>query len=119
MVEVNSLFQKDETIGKIGEVQLPRSYFNLNIRCGNRNQLGVTCRNQTGPESRPKLDLFPVHTTYHLTISIRGQCATGKIQRNNYHHGSCRPSLTGKTVSAFLIFRQGTHRNVKKSLSDK
>ena len=25
-----------------------------------------------------------------------GQRATGKIQRNNYHHGSCRPSLRVK-----------------------
>ena len=51
--------------------------------------------------------------TFHLTISTRGQRATGKIQRNNYHHGSCGPSLTGKTMSVFLIFTQGTHRNVK------
>ena len=33
--------------------------------------------------------------TFHLTISMRGQRATGKIQRNNYHHGSCGLSLTG------------------------
>ena len=52
--------------------------------------------------------------TFHLTISMRGQRATGKIQRNNYHHGSCGPSLTGKTKSVFLIFTQGTHRNVRK-----
>ena len=51
--------------------------------------------------------------TFHLTISMRGQRATGKIQRNNYHQGSCRPLLTGKTMSVFLIFTQGTHRNVK------
>ena len=57
--------------------------------------------------------------TFHLTISMRGQCATGKIQRNNYHHGSCGSSSTGKTMSVFFIFRQGTHRNVKKSLSEK
>ena len=50
---------------------------------------------------------------FHLTISMRGQRATDKIQRNNYHHGSCVPSLTGKTLSVFLIFTQGTHRNVK------
>ena len=48
-----------------------------------------------------------------LTISMRGQRATGRIQRNNYHHGSCGPSLTGKTMSVFLIFTQGMHRNVK------
>ena len=54
-----------------------------------------------------------IKATFHLTISMRGQRATGKIQRNNYHHGSCGPSLTGKTMSVFLIFTQGTHRNVK------
>ena len=51
--------------------------------------------------------------TFHLTISMREQSATGKIQRNNYHHGSCGPSLTGTTMLVFLIFTQGTHRNVK------
>ena len=51
--------------------------------------------------------------TFHLTISVRGQRATGKIQRNNYYHRSCGPSLTDKTMSVFLIFTQGTHRNVK------
>ena len=39
--------------------------------------------------------------------------ATGKIPMNNYRHGSCRPSLTGKTMSVSVIFTQGTHRNVK------
>ena len=56
---------------------------------------------------------FYVRATFHLTISMRGQRATGNIQRNNYHHGSCGPSLTGKTMSVFLIFTQGTRRNVK------
>ena len=56
---------------------------------------------------------FFVKATFHLTISMRGKRATGKIQRNNYRHGSCGPSLTGKTMSVFLIFTQGTHRNVK------
>ena len=50
--------------------------------------------------------------TFHLTISMRGQRARDKIQRNNYHHVSCGPSLTGKMMSMFLIFTQGTHRNV-------
>ena len=44
---------------------------------------------------------------------MHGQRTTGKIQRNNYHHGSCGPSLTGKTMSVFLISTQRTHRNVK------
>ena len=59
----------------------------------------------------------PLHgvlkATFHLTISIRWQHARGKIQRNNYHHGSCGHSLTGKTPSMSLIFTYGTHRNVK------
>ena len=55
----------------------------------------------------------PIKATFHLMISVRGQHATGKIQRDNYHHGSCGPSLTSKTMSVFLIFTQGTHRNVK------
>ena len=44
---------------------------------------------------------------------MRDQRATGKIQRNNYRHGSCGPSLTGKTSAVSLIFTHGTHRNVK------
>ena len=55
----------------------------------------------------------PVKVTFHLTISMRGQRTTGKVQRNNYQHGSCGPSLTGKTSSLSLIFMKGTHRNVK------
>ena len=39
--------------------------------------------------------------------------ATGKSKKNNYHHGSCEPSLTCKTSSVSLNFTQGTHRNVK------
>ena len=59
------------------------------------------------------LCLVSIKATFHSTISMRVQRATGKIQRNNYHHGSCGPSLTGRTMSVFLIFTQGTHRNVK------
>ena len=54
-----------------------------------------------------------VKATFHLMISMRRQCATGKIQWNNYHHGSCRTPLTSKMSSVSLIFTQGTHRNVK------
>ena len=54
-----------------------------------------------------------IKATFRLTISLRGQRATGNIQRNNYHHGSCGTSLTSKTSSVSLIFTQGTHRNVK------
>ena len=55
----------------------------------------------------------PLRATFHLTIFMRVQCTTGKIQRNNYHHGNCGPSLMGKTSSVSLIFTHRTHRNVK------
>ena len=54
-----------------------------------------------------------VKATFHLTISMCGQRGTGKIQRNNYRHGSCGPSLTGKMSSVSLIFMHATYRNVK------
>ena len=54
-----------------------------------------------------------VKATFYLTIFMRGERATGKIQRNNCHHGSCGTSLTSKPSSVSLIFTQGTHRNVK------
>ena len=54
-----------------------------------------------------------IKATFHLTISLRGQRATSKIQRNNCHHGSCGPSLTSKTSSVSLIFTHVTYRNVK------
>ena len=40
------------------------------------------------------VDITPtsVKATFHLTISMRRQRATGKIQRNNYQHGNCGPS---------------------------
>ena len=46
--------------------------------------------------------------TSHLTISMREQRAMGRIQRNNYHHGSCGACLRGKTSSVPLIFTYGT-----------
>ena len=55
----------------------------------------------------------PLKATFHLTIFMRGQHATGKIQRNNYHHGSCGLPLTGKTTSVILIFTHRRYRNVK------
>ena len=54
-----------------------------------------------------------VRATFHLTIFMREQRATSKIQRNNYRHGSCGLSLTGKTPSVPLIFTHGAHQNVK------
>ena len=43
-----------------------------------------------GPRSAMELQL---RATSHLTISMRGQRTTGKIQRNNYHYGNCGLSL--------------------------
>ena len=54
-----------------------------------------------------------VKATFHLMVSTRGQRSKGKIQRNNYHYGNCRPSLTGKTSSVSLIFTHWTDRNAK------
>ena len=48
-----------------------------------------------------------------LTTSMPEQLEMGKIQRNNYHHGNCGPSLTGKTSSVSLIVTHPMHRNVK------
>ena len=57
----------------------------------------------------------PLKAISHLTISMHGQHEMGKIQRNNYHHGNCRPSSSsmGKTSSMSLIFTYQMHRNVK------
>ena len=54
-----------------------------------------------------------VRATSHLTLSMHGQRAVGKSQRNNYHHGNCEQSLTDKTLSESLIFRHHAHGNVK------
>ena len=68
---------------------------------------------QTGVLKHGPNEMRFIKATFHLTISMRGERATGKIQKNNYHHGSCGPSLTCKTSSVALIFTHGTHRNVK------
>ena len=62
---------------------------------------------------REERHLLLFKATFHLTIFVRGERATGKIQRNNCHHGSCGSSLTCETSSVSLIFTHGTHRNVK------
>ena len=54
-----------------------------------------------------------VKATSHLTIFMHGLRAKSKIQRNNYHHKNIGSSLTGKTSSVSLIFKHGTHRDVK------
>ena len=63
--------------------------------------------------SEAQRNLFDIRATFHLTISMGEQRETGKIQRNNYHHGSCGSSSTGNTSAVSLIFTHGTHQNVK------
>ena len=53
-----------------------------------------------------------------LTISMRGQRATGKIRRNNDHHGSCGPSLMGKMIGVFHL-HAGDASECQKLLSKK
>ena len=57
--------------------------------------------------------------TFHLTISMRGQRVTGKIQRNNYHHGSCGPSLTGTGDVGVLDLHARDASECQKSLNEK
>ena len=54
-----------------------------------------------------KVALIALKATVHLTISMRGQRAMSKIQRNNYHYGSCGPSLTGKRRRCLWSSRTG------------
>ena len=60
---------------------------------------------------------YRIKATFHLTISMRGQRAAGKIQRNNYHHGSCESSLTGVLGVFDLHARDASE--CQKSLSEK
>ena len=50
---------------------------------------------------------------------MRGQRATGKIQRNNYQQGSCEPSLTGKNVVGAFDLHAREASECQKSLSEK
>ena len=50
---------------------------------------------------------------------MRGQRATGKIPRNNYHHGSLRAFFNGKKdVGVFDLHARGASE-CQKSLSEK
>ena len=67
---------------------IKQRYAEFGFRLG---QLHITYYNCTAPDSQCGKSL--IKATFHLTIYMRGQRATGKIQRNNYHHGSYEPSL--------------------------
>ena len=54
-----------------------------------------------------------VKATFHLLISMHGQCATGKYKGIISITGVAGSSLTGKTSSVSLIFTHRTRRNVK------
>ena len=106
--QIFSLFFRNR-IQCIALYQLHNSQALLNLRRGYYSNLLRTCfKSQSQPDS-----IIFIKATFHLTISMPDQRATGKIQRNNYRHGSCGPSLTGNTSSVSLIFTHGTHRNVK------
>ena len=60
-----------------------------------------------------------IKATFYLTICVRGKRATGKIQRNNYRHGSCGPSSTGKTMSVFFDLHARDASECQKSFSEK
>ena len=60
---------------------------------------------------------YRLKATFHF--SMRGQRAKGKIQRNNYHHGSCRPFLTGKNVVGVFDLQARDASECQKSLSEK
>ena len=85
---------------------------NIVFMLGNAEIITLLSRGLT-KDNLDHCDGCHLKATFHLMLSICSQRATGKIQRNNYHHGSCGPFLTSKTMSVFLIFMQGTHRNVK------
>ena len=59
------------------------SRFNLNLdmRCGHRNQLGVTRRNETGRESGPKPDLF---FCSHENRTVRYRTASVHTRKERY-----------------------------------
>ena len=46
---------------------------------------------------------WSIKANSHLMISMRGQCATAKMQRDNYHQGSCGPSLTGPKGNIIIL----------------
>ena len=50
-----------------------------------------------------QMQFYIRRATSHLTISMLGQRETDKIQRNNYYHVNCGPSLTSKTPSVSSI----------------
>ena len=50
---------------------------------------------------------------------MRGQRATGKIQRNNYDHGNCGPSLTGENDVGVYDLHARDAYECQKSLSEK
>ena len=70
----------------------------------------------TMPTHRNRSVRSSLKVTSHLTTSMCGQRATGKIQRNDYHHGHCWSALTGKKSSVGFDFYAS---ECQKSLSEK
>ena len=62
------------------------AFYSLNYSLAARLQDNSRPKSPTKVETKRKLHQFKA--TFHLTIYMCGQRATGKLQRNNYHHGS-------------------------------
>ena len=76
------------------------------IWCLKNTELDQSLPIQTPVALRPSAGRNPdwsIKANFHLMISVRGQCATGKIQRNNYHHRSCWPSVTGPKGNIVIL----------------
>ena len=85
---------------------------NSKVNTGNSGKTSSVSIAYLHPRKIAELEVA-FRATFHLTIFMRGQRTTDKIQSNNYHHGNCGQPLTGKTSTVSLIFTHWTHRNVK------
>ena len=116
------LFKNDDAINKrftnwvtrsVLEIRSPHFYARPSQARAVQKNIALRI-SQCGPSNPVSKSLVtPGKGYFSLNDFMHGQRATGKIQRNNYHHGNCGPSLTGKTSSVSLIFTHRTHRNVK------
>ena len=97
----------------------PCCFHALRFHSNNRHNSSTEIIYKTIGTLIKQTDAAAVTASSHLTISMLGQRARGKIQRNNYYHESCGPSLTSKMSSVYLIFTHGTHQNYQKLLSEK
>ena len=67
-------------------MQLGLLNLNLDIRCGHISQLDVTGRNEAGPESAPKLDLF---FCSHEKMTVRYRTSSVHTRMERYAYRFC------------------------------